>query len=247
MKLLFKGIIILGCLIMLWHMVGFIPARKSDKLRVLLIVGGHEFNESAFFTMMKSLPGVSYDLVSHPYVYARFTEDNLKRYDVLLFYDMPRTITPENKNAFEQMLKRGKGVVFLHHALCRYQEGWSDFVRVAGGYYHERKWTKDGVEMPASAYKHDVSFKVKVADKSHSITDGIADFDIIDETYARMDFLPGIEPLLISDEPTGSGYVAWTNQYEQSKIVSIALGHDEQAWQNPSFVRLLSQSIQWAK
>jgi len=63
--------------------------------------------------------------------------------------------------------------------------------------------------------------------------------------------LPGItvdeHVLLATDEPTASPSLAWTHHYGKSKIVTILLGHDNQAWSNPNFVKLLTQAIMWVK
>jgi len=226
---------------------GAFGQKKKDPVRVLLITGGHDFDKVPFYALMESLPGCTISEVTHPNALAMFRPENRTSYDVILFYDMPNTINEQEKKDFIDCLKAGKGIVVWHHAYCSYQ-GWPEYQTIIGGRYHEEAWMdSNGIVQPASTYKHDMKFRVKVADKNHPVTKGIKDFDIIDETYGRGSVNPGVHVLLTTDDPTSTSSVAWTNRYGQSKIVTILLGHDNHAWTNPSFKKLLTQAIMWAK
>ena len=221
---------------------------KSNPVRVLLITGGHDFDEKPFYTLMKSLQDITVSEVKHPEALSMFRPENRKLYDVVLLYDMPERISEQEKKDFaECLMKEGKGLVVLHHAYCSYQS-WPEYKAIVGGRYYQRSWTDDkGVKHPASTYKHDVDFSVKVADKKHPITKGIDDFRIIDETYGNGSVNQGVHVLLNTDEKTSTPSLAWTNRYGKSKVATILLGHDNNAWTNPSFVKLLTQAIKWVK
>ena len=219
----------------------------KNPVRVLLVTGGHEFDREPFFAFMKSLPNCTVTEVSHPNALAMFRPENRASYDVILLYDMPQTISDREKSDFIDCLKEGKGMVVWHHAYCSYQD-WPEYQTIIGGRYHEKPWTDSaGVNRSASSYKHGVRFHVKIADKTHPITKGIKNFDITDETYFGGSVNPGVHLLLTTDEPTSTPSVAWTNNYGRSKIVTILMGHDNQAWSNPDFEKLLAQAIRWVK
>ena len=221
--------------------------KKKDPVRVLLITGGHGFDKEPFYAFVKSLPGCTVTEVKHPNALAMFRPENRASYDVALFYDMPKTISEQEKKDFTDCLKEGKGIVIWHHAYCSYQD-WPEYQTIIGGRYHEEPWTdSNGVVQPASTYMHDVQFRVKVADKNHPVTKGIEDFDILDEAYGRGSVNPGVHVLLATDEPLSTPSVAWTNSYGKSKVVTILLGHDNHAWTNPDFEKLLIQAIMWVK
>jgi len=221
--------------------------RRNAPIRVLLVTGGHGFDKATFYTFMESLPGCVVTEVSHPNALAMFRPENRSSYDVVLFYDMPKTISEQEKKDFTDLLKEGKGIVVWHHAYCSYQE-WPEYQAIAGGRYHETPWIDSkGVEQPASTYKYNVDIRVKVADKRHPITKGIKDFNIIDEAYGRGVVNPGVHVLLTTDEPLSTPSIAWTNKYGKSKVVTILLGHNNVAWSNPSFAKLLEQAIKWVK
>ena len=239
--------IIVVSLIVLFHNKVF-GQNKEDLMRVLLITGGHSFDEEPFYAFVKSLQGCTVTEVKHPDALSMFRPENRASYDVVLFYDMPAAISEQEKKDFTDCLNEGKGMVVWHHAYCSYQD-WPEYQNIIGGRYHEEPWTDSiGVKHPASTYKHGVKFHVKVADSNHPITKGIKDFDITDEIYGGGSVNQEVHTLLTADAPTGgTSSVAWTNHYGNSNIVTILLGHDNEAWKNPDFKKLLTQAVMWAK
>ncbi|MDR1556002.1 MAG: ThuA domain-containing protein [Tannerellaceae bacterium] len=218
-------------------------AEQKHTPHILLITGGHEYEVEAFDRMLSELP-VTYDKVAHPYAYPLLKDSEIAKYDAVLLYDMPKEIPEEAQNDFITMLRKGKGLVVLHHAFCSY-DFWPEYTRIAGGRYHHYPWTKAGVEQPPSSFRHGVTFDVRVADPTHPVTQGIRDFRITDETYGGTEILPGVHPLLSTDEPTNGPLVAWSHTYENSRVVTFTLGHDSLSWTHPAFVSILSRSLCW--
>ena len=226
---------------------GVFAQKKKNPVRVLLITGGHDFDQEPFYAFMKSLPGITFTEVKHPDALAMFRSENRALYDVVLLYDMPEAISEQEKKDFTDCLKAGKGLVVWHHAYCSYQD-WPEYQNIIGGRYHQKPWTDSkGAAHPASTYKHDVHFRVKVSDSKHPVTKGIKDFDIIDETYGKGSVNPAVRVLLTTNEPASTPSIAWTNRYGKSNVATILLGHDKQAWTNPAFAKLLTQAIMWVK
>lgn len=239
MKTLLKP---LFCITML--LFGSLSMIASNNVHILLITGGHDFDKEQFTQMMDQLPEITYDWVEHPEAHAMLKADKIKKYDAVLLYDMPKEIAEEAQKDFIAMLEAGKGLVVLHHAFCSY-DFWPEYTKIVGGRYHHYPWKKDGIEQPLSVYQHDVSFRVRVKDPSHPITQGINDFDITDETYGRTEILSTVHALLGTEEPGSGPLVGWTNTYKNANIFTFLLGHDHQAWQNPAFSKILSQGIYW--
>jgi type 1 glutamine amidotransferase len=219
-------------------------ASASRKVRVLVVVGGHEFETNQFQQMFRELPGIAFDMVQHPKAHAFFKAQAAAKYDALVFYDMWQEISEEAKTDLVSLVKGGKGLVALHHCLGSYQK-WDEYTAMIGGKYHLDKWTKDGVEQPGSTYKHDVVFKVRVAAGNHPITRGVTDFEIHDETYGKFEVRPSVQPLLATDEPTSGSTLAWAKEYGRGRVVYLQLGHDHLAYENPNFRLLLRQAIAW--
>jgi type 1 glutamine amidotransferase len=216
---------------------------KQEKVHVLLVTGGHDYNREEFERLLNTLP-ITYEHVEHPNAHAMLKADAITKYDVVLLYDMPVEIPEKTQSDFVAMLEQGKGLVVLHHALGSYPH-WTEYTNIAGGKYHFSEWSKDGTTCPPSEYAHDMTFQVKVADKNHPVTKGISDFQIIDETYGNMEVLPSVHPLLATDEPSSCPLIAWTNNYRKARVTTLLLGHDEKAWQNLSFQKILTQAILW--
>jgi type 1 glutamine amidotransferase len=241
MKLISK-LLLLTCLLV-GISLSSCQTAKTSSIQVLLITGGHDYDKEPFARLLAALPA-TIDQVEHPNAYPLLKAESIAKYDAVILYDMPATISEEARRDIVAMLEKGKGVIVLHHALGS-DNSWPEFIRIAGGLYHFEPWIKEGVEQPAATFKHGVDFTVKVADSAHPVTKGISDFQIHDETYNYMEILPTVHPLLATDEPTSAPLIAWTNTYGNSRIVTLMLGHDSTAWENPSFIKFLSQSIQW--
>lgn len=219
-------------------------AAEDKPIRVLLVTGGHDFEGPQFSEMFRSFENIRVKAVEHPKAHAYFKPEAAKDYDVLVFYDMYQDISEEAKKDLLALLKEGKGLLAMHHCLASYQK-WPEYEKIIGGRYNLQKRIVDGVEQPASTYKHDVKFKVKVASPDHPVTQGVKDFEIHDETYGRFVVSPEVKPLLTTDEPTSSPTICWAQTYGNARVVTLQLGHDHLAYENPNFRRIVSQAIQW--
>ena len=219
--------------------------RSPDTVRVLLITGGHDFDREDFAVLMSRLP-IVYTHVEHPYAHDMFRAETIKNFDVVLLYDMPQRISEEAQQDFIAILEKGIGVVVLHHAIWSYDH-WSEYVKIVGGRGHHYRWLKDGVEQPRSTFRHDVTMNIRVEDKNHPVTKGVEDFVVIDEAYSGIEILPTVTPLLSTDSEHSAPLVAWTNEYKNSRIVTITLGHCRLSWEHPAFIQVLSQAILWVR
>ena len=147
------------------------PAAEKE-LRVLIITGdhGHAWKETTPYlkdTLAKA--GMAVDVTEAPS--KDLTADNLAKYDVLLLnYRDTKKGTPEsvwsddNKKAFTEAVKGGKGLVVYHHASSAFVGGdefSKEFEKViAGG------WRKQGNH----GKRHEFALTVR---KDHPITKGL--------------------------------------------------------------------------
>ena len=79
----------------------------------------------------------------------------------------------------------------------------------------------------------------------HSITRGLAAWELTDETYTVN--LPGDDShvLLTTDHPKCMRTVAWTRQVGQSRVFCLQSGHDTAAFSNPDFRTVVQCGIAW--
>lgn len=229
-------------------------ADAAEKTRVLVVTGGHAFERPQFFRMFEENPAITFQAVEHPDrkkqpdapdpFPAMLKADAAKSFDVLVLYDMWQKITEESKADFVRLLQEGKGLVVLHHAIANYQD-WEEYPKISGARYYLKPTMVDGAEKPRSQWKHDVVFKVCIADPEHPVAKGLTDFEIHDETYKGYDVRPEVKPLLTTGEPLSNPVIGWTHTYGKARVVYLQLGHDHQAYDNPNYRRLLAQAIQW--
>jgi uncharacterized protein len=217
---------------------------SQKKIKVLIITGGHSFEYKPFYDLFNSIPDITYDSLRHPKVNPLIATPDIKKYDVLVFYDMADSLSSAHQKAYIDLLSKGQSMIFLHHSLVSYQN-WPEFVRIVGGQYHTNAIVVNGDTLRAN-YEHDVNIPVKVEDKNHPVTRGIGDFEIFDEVYGDVEILPTVKPLLSTTHPKSMRYLAWINHYGNSEVLYIQLGHGSTGFANPSYRKLIQQAIGWS-
>lgn len=221
-----------------------VPPAPAAGLRVLVISGGHDFETNQFLQVFKDTPDITFRAATHPKAHALLRPESASQFDVLVLYDMWQKIDEEAKADFLKFLESGKGLLAMHHSMANYQD-WPEFAKIIGGKFNLKKQMVDGVEKPASTWKHDVKFTVQVANPDHPVTRGLRDFEIHDETYGLFDVHPGVTPLLTTTEATSGRTVCWAKTYGPARVVTLQLGHDHLAYENPNFRKVVAQAIRW--
>ncbi|MGA2620507.1 MAG: ThuA domain-containing protein [Thermoguttaceae bacterium] len=219
------------------------PAEK--KIRVLLTYGGHDFEQGPLFAMFDALPGVTYTKALLPKAFGMLKPGLEKDFDVIVRYDMVGRVSPEEQQAFVELLERGIGLVALHHSLGAHP-GWSQFRDIVGGVFCQKAEQIGGQSYGPSGWEHGQQIRVTVADKEHPITAGLADFTIHDEVYNKCYISPDVRVLLRTDNPKNNPQIAWVKQFGNSRVFYFQLGHDSQAWRNPAYPEILARGIRWA-
>ena len=218
-------------------------ARKP--IRVLLTVGGHDYEQAPFHAMFEKLPGVvckRIDIRTEADVLKPGLEKDV---DVLVMYDMCPGLSPKQQENFAKLLSQGIGVVALHHNIGGHAD-WTEWPKVIGGKFFLKPQDYAGKSWKNSPWDHDQDLNVTVADKNHPITKGLKDFQIHDETYGGYWVSPDAHVLLTTDHPKNNKEVAWVTKYGKSPVFYLQLGHDNQAWKNPAYPELLKRGIRWA-
>ena len=221
------------------------PAPQSpDKIRLLVVTGGHGFEKEPFFKLFKDNPDVTCQAAEHPNAHALLKAEAAKQWDVLVLYDMHQDITAEAKTDFVARLKEGKGLVVLHHAIADYQD-WPEYTTIIGAHYYLAATNINGVAKPRSAWKEGMHYRLHIADTNHPVMRGLSDFDTHDETYKWFDVAKEVHPLLTTDEPESNKIIGWAKNYEQARVFYMQSGHDHFAYENPNFQQILRQAIRW--
>lgn len=231
-------------------------ARDDKQIKVLIITGdhGHAWKETTpFIQDFLTKAGMKVSVTETPS--KDLTEENLAKYDVLLLnYKDTQNGKPEsrwsedNKKAFIDAVKGGKGLVVYHHASSAFI-GKGDFDKefekaIAGG------WRRQGNH----GKRHEFNVTIRKAD--HPITKGLpAEFaHSNDELYQNSVMFDDSTVLAtaFSDktiDAKNSGKhepVVWVASYGKGRVCENVLGHDVAAMKSLGFQTLLIRGVEWA-
>ena len=225
---------------------------KKDRIELFVAVKGHAFSRDGLEAMLRAI-GCEPTFVDQPAAAVLLNPENLRRYDAVLFYDMPGLdfrapaaerpgfIEPPTvfKEGFKALMAEGKGMVMLHHAIAGWP-AWGAYAKAIGGRFLYRDAVIDGVKQPDSGYLRDVTYAARIADADHPVTAGLPPhFDLVDELYIQHVFdEPGLHPLLyLADEID-------RNRFQSARRAVQRLADGEgQAWRPAALNPLLA----WAK
>lgn len=208
----------------------------GQPVRVLVVTGGHDYPTS-FYTLFEQ-PGLTWDHETTPEdAYRRDLRD---RYDVVVMYDMAKTLGAQARANLQAFAESGRGIVILHHAICGNND-WDWYRDLAGARYLLSP--QDG--RPASTYKHDETIPIAMA-TPHPITRGLALTEIYDETYKGMWISPRNTVLLTTIHPLADSPLAWISPYQPSRVVTIQLGHGREAHTHAGYRALVRNAILWS-
>lgn len=222
-----------------------LTAAEEGKIRVLLTVGGHAFEEQPFYAMFDAMADVEYKKIEMPKEADLLKPGLEKDYDCIVMYDMNPGLTPEQQANFARLAQSGIGIVSMHHNMGANRD-WPEYRKIIGGKFVFENMEIDGQQHKPSTWSHGETMKVTVVDKQHPITQGVEDFEIHDETYGGYYTSADAKVLLKTDHPKNDPELAWVTQYGKSRVFYLMLGHDGLAYGNPSFRKVLHQGIRWA-
>lgn len=220
-----------------------VAAFAADKpLKVLVVTGGHGFEESQFREMWKSLAGIDAVLLDQKDG-AAFSDVSAWPYDVIVLYNFNQQM-PEKEGAnLISLLDKGVGLVIMHHAVAAYPD-WPEYRKILGGRYYLKDEEEDGVKHARCTYVHDVDIEVQPV-AGHPVTEGLAKFVINDETYKGYSVDEGNQILLTTDNEKSQKEIGWVRGYRKSRVCFVQSGHGPKAYENANFRRLVSQAITW--
>ena len=225
-----------------------LPASAAEgpgKIKVLLVTGddvepAHNWREVS--------QAIRETLVASGKFDVRVCEDagvldsaaTLGRYDLVflhLYNAKTPTLSDGAKENLASFVKDGKGLAVSHLSSASFKE-WEEFRKMCGRY-----WV-----MGKSGHGPRSTFKARIANKDHAITQGLTDFEADDELYAK---LLGDAPITVlveadSDWSKKTEALAFTVEYGKGRVFHETFGHDGKAIQNPSVQKLIQRGCEWA-
>jgi len=123
--------------------------------------------------------------------------------------------------------------------------GGHEFLNILGGRYYLQPTINSKNKLLSSTYKHNTDFTIKTTKKKHPVTKGISEFKVLGEGYNNIEIFPSVNPILSNSHPDCEKIAGWTHYYEKSRIVYIQPGHDNNAYSNIYYRKLVKQAIEW--
>lgn len=144
------------------------------------------------------------------------------------------TLSERARRGFLDFLAQGKGMLALHCATICFDD-WPEYRRILGAWW---EWGYSGhapfQEQP-----------MRVHTDAHPITQGIADFVILDELYTNPRLTDTVIPLIEADWEGKSHPMLWAREYGKSRVCYNALGHGVEAFAHPTNRLLLQRNALW--
>ena len=218
-----------------------IALADDTPIRLLVVTGSHPF-DPRFYSLFEGQKGIEWDKKTQGAKPCQaFTPDFAKDYDVVLLYDFEMKISDDQKKAFEGAFGGGRGLIVLHHALCSHP-GWPKYREIAGGQFLFE--ARDG--MQKSEFTGGIAMTYEPADSTSPITKDVGQIKVTEEPYKHVFISKEVTPILVSNNSESDHTVAWTKNYEKSRVVGIVCGHGGDIFVEPNYRKFIGQAITWA-
>ncbi len=171
---------------------------------------------------------------------AKFTESNLQKYSTVVFLSTTGPLlTANERNDFERYIQAGGGYVGIH-AAADAEYDWHWYGRLVGGYFVSHPAQQEAV--------------LHVVDKAHISTKHLPDvWKRKDEWYNYKDLIKDMHVLITIDETSYKGGInganhpmAWYHNYDGGRAWYTELGHTDESYSDPLFLKHILGGIQWA-
>jgi type 1 glutamine amidotransferase len=218
-------------------------AAEAEKIKVLIVTGfdvpSHPWRETTPQAREVLESSGRFDVKVSEDI-GIFESSSLEKYDVVVlnygFWNEPEP-SAEGKAGLLDYVKQGGGLVPLHFSCSSFQD-WDEYASLLG-----RVWVKGvGGHGPRS------TFTVNITDKDHPITEGMSDFQMDDELYAKLSGEADIQVLATADSDWSGKTepMVFVKKYGEGRVVHNVLGHDVKARDNEAFAKLLRRGVEWA-
>ncbi len=172
---------------------------------------------------------------------AKFTTDNLKQYAAVIFLSTTGDVlNDEQQKAFEQYIRSGGGFVGVHSATDT-EYNWPWYGDLVGAYFKNHP-------------DHQQMATLNVVDRKFIATKHLpAEWKRLDEWYNFKYIAKGLHVLITIDEKSYTGGnngdyhpMSWYHEYDGGRAFYTALGHTDESYADPLYLKHLLGGIQYA-
>jgi putative membrane-bound dehydrogenase-like protein len=205
-------------------------AAEPARLSVLLLGDKGHHNPAEFAKLLT--PVFAKDGIDVTYTdnVEDLTPETLAKVDAVAIFRDSGDLPAKSESALVDFVEGGKGLVAIHCASHCFRNS-EKYTALVGG----RFW------------KHETGvFRAKIIDAQHPAMRGVKSYEGWDETYLHNELAKDIRVLMVREEKGGYEPYTWVRAQGKGRVFYTALGHDERAWKNESFQKLLEAGIRWA-
>ncbi|MCW3108813.1 MAG: hypothetical protein JWQ09_3319, partial [Segetibacter sp.] len=176
-----------------------------------------------------------------------FNEDSLKNYSAVIFLSTTEDVLNSDQQvAFERYIQAGGGYVGVHAAAdTEYDWGW--YGRLVGGYFYDHPGIHD-------TFPNVQEGVFNVVDQTNNSTKHLPkQWKRKDEFYSFKKLSNDTKVLITLDETSykggmrmGTHPMAWYHEYDGGRAFYTALGHTEESYADPLYLKHLLGGIQYA-
>lgn len=177
---------------------------------------------------------------------AQFTDENLRQFNAIIFLSTTGDVLDEPQQlAMERFIQAGGGFVGIHAATdTEWQGDWFWYRNLVGAVF------KNHPNQPSNVQ----TATVTVVDKEHLTTRELPEtFSLADEWYNFRDMYEFIHVVAKVDENTYQGGehnhdhpLSWYHEYDGGRAFYTALGHTNETFANPNFIKHLAGGLTYA-
>jgi type 1 glutamine amidotransferase len=172
-----------------------------------------------------------------------FTKENLKNYDIVMFYttgDLPIKEADLDYFFNDWLKQKGHGMIGAHSAADTYHN-YKPYWDALGGTFNGHPWGSGE------------TVTITVHDKKHPASKPWGDeFEIKDEIYQFKNWQPEKVHVLMSLNMAKTKLkkpyhvpILWVKNYGDGKIMHMSLGHNEAVWANETYMQSMLGGIKW--
>ncbi|RYG42192.1 MAG: ThuA domain-containing protein, partial [Chitinophagaceae bacterium] len=174
---------------------------------------------------------------------ADFTDENLKKYDAVVFMSTTgNVLNAEQQAAFERYIQSGGGYVGVHSAADT-EYDWPWYGNLVGAYFESH---------PNNSNVRKATIDVR--DKKHPASSMLPDkWERTDEWYNYKSIYSDLKVLMTLDESTYEGGtngavhpISWYHEYDGGRAFYTGLGHTDETYSEKLYLDHLTGGIEYA-
>jgi cytochrome c len=219
------------------------PATASAKPRILVFIKTAGFYHESIPTGVAAIQKLGSEnnfLVDSTRDAGYFVEDSLKNYQAVVFLSTTlNVLNADQQVAFERYIQAGGGFAGIH-AAADTEYDWPWYNKLVGAQFASHPQQQKAV--------------IDVRDTTHAATSFLPRrWERFDEWYNYKNINPDVKVLATLDETTYQGGtngenhpIIWYHQFDGGRAFYTGLGHTNESYSEPLFLRHLLAGIQYA-